>query len=183
MRGYARGPRGVLLARGQTGHTPPVPAASIITPPYHHAPFLAQCIESVLGQTFQSWEQIIIDDGSTDGTGDVAQRYRDPRVRYVRQRNLGLARLPETDNRALSLCRTSLIAILEGDDYWPPDKLEALVPAFEDPAVVLAYGVTEVVGEGRPGSRGRTSRAALRPEWRRTRRRAARRWPCWTMRR
>lgn len=126
-----------------------MPAVSIITPTYDHAHFLAQCIESVLDQTFPSWEQIIIDDGSTDGTGDVVQRYRDPRVRYVRQDNLGLARLSETYNRALSLCRAPLIAILEGDDYWPPDKLDALVPAFEDPAVVLAYGVTEVVGEGR----------------------------------
>jgi glycosyltransferase involved in cell wall biosynthesis len=126
-----------------------VPAVSIITPTYDHAAFLGHCVESVLGQTFPSWEQIIIDDDSTDGTTDVAQRYRDPRIRYVRQAHVGLARLPETYNRALAMCRAPLIAILEGDDYWPADKLEALVPAFDDPAVVLAYGLTDVVGDAR----------------------------------
>ncbi len=150
----ARGPRrldGRLVDHRWGGHTPPVPAVSVITPTYDHAPFLGQCIESVLGQTFPSWEQIIVDDGSRDGTSDVARRYGDPRIRYVRQDNVGLARLPETYNRALSMCRAPLVAILEGDDYWPPDKLQALEPAFEDPGVVLAYGITEVVGQGRAG--------------------------------
>jgi glycosyltransferase involved in cell wall biosynthesis len=123
------------------------PAVSIITPTYNHGRFLAQAIESVLAQTFPSWEQIIIDDGSTDDTGEVAGRYRDPRIRYVRQDNRGIERLPETYNDALAMCRAPLVAILEGDDYWPADKLATLVPAFADPEVVLAYGWTQVVGE------------------------------------
>jgi glycosyltransferase involved in cell wall biosynthesis len=123
------------------------PAVSIITPTYNHGRFLAQAIESVLAQTFSSWEQIIIDDGSTDDTGAVAGRYRDPRIRYLRQDNRGIERLPETYNDALAMCRAPLVAILEGDDYWPADKLATLVPAFADPEVVLAYGWTEVFGE------------------------------------
>jgi glycosyltransferase involved in cell wall biosynthesis len=126
-----------------------VPDVSIITPTYDHAAFLGQCIDSVLGQTVGSWEQIIVDDGSADGTADVVRRYRDPRIRYVRQEHVGLERLPETYNRALAMCRAPLIAILEGDDYWPPDKLQALAPAFDDPGIVLAYGFTEVVGDAR----------------------------------
>src|SRR5262245_61272643 len=120
------------------------PMVSIITPTYNHAEFLADCVESVLRQTFTSWEQIVVDDGSTDATPDVMARFRDPRIKYVRQQRCGLERLAETYNRALAMCRAPLIAILEGDDTWPANKLEALVPAFVDEDVVLAYGVTEV---------------------------------------
>ena len=125
------------------------PLVSIITPTYNHADFLPDCIGSVLGQTFPSWELVVIDDGSTDDTSQVVDRFRDQRIRYVRQEHRGVERLAETYNDALALCRAPLITILEGDDYWPADKLESLVPAFQDEGVVLAYGVTEVVGEGR----------------------------------
>lgn len=126
-----------------------VPAVSIITPTYNHAPYLADCVASVLGQTFSSWEQIVVDDGSTDGTPEVMSRFRDPRIRYLRQPHRGIDRLADTYNSALGACRGALIAILEGDDTWPAHKLEALVPGFTDEDVVLAYGATEVVGDGR----------------------------------
>jgi len=127
-----------------------VPAVSIITPTYNHAAFLADCVASVLAQTFSSWEQIVIDDGSTDDSPAVMQRFAsDPRVRYVRRAHRGIERLAETYNDALGLARAPLVAILEGDDTWPADKLATLVPAFADAGVVLAYGLTEVVGDGR----------------------------------
>jgi glycosyltransferase involved in cell wall biosynthesis len=122
---------------------------SIITPTFNHARFIGACIDSVLAQGWASWEQIIIDDGSTDGTPDVVARYDDPRIRYVRQKHRGLERLAETYNDALAMCRAPLIAILEGDDYWPADKLAILAPTFADPDIVLAYGLTVVVGDGR----------------------------------
>ena len=125
------------------------PAVSIITPTHNHGEFLAECVGSVLGQTFASWEQIVIDDGSTDATPELMARFRDPRIRYLRQPRRGIERLAETYNSALAVCRAPLIAILEGDDTWPANKLEALVPAFADEGVVLAYGVTEVVGDGK----------------------------------
>ncbi len=129
------------------------PAVSILTPTYNHERFIGPCIESVLAQTFGSWEQIVIDDGSTDGTADVVRRFTDPRIRYVHQENQGLNRLAQTYNEALRLARAPLIAILEGDDWWPADKLAVQVPAFEDPGVVLAYGITQVVGESNHQSR------------------------------
>jgi glycosyltransferase involved in cell wall biosynthesis len=125
------------------------PAVSILTPTYNHARYIGACLESVRAQTLPSWEQIVVDDGSTDGTGDEAARHADPRVRYLRQEHAGLEGLVDTYNRALALCRAPLIAILEGDDLWPPDKLATLVPAFEDPEVVLAYGPTAVIGDAR----------------------------------
>jgi len=119
---------------------------SIITPTYNHEKFIGSCIESVLAQTYPNWELIIIDDGSTDGTADVISRYKDKRIRYLRQENKGLELLAETYNKALSLAKGDLIAILEGDDFWPDYKLELQVKDFEDKEVILSFGYTRELG-------------------------------------
>jgi glycosyltransferase involved in cell wall biosynthesis len=120
------------------------PLVSIITPTYNHEKFIGQCIKSVLSQTYPSWEQIIIDDGSTDRTEDIVAQFNDERIKYIRQDNIGILRLSETYNRALRISQGSLIAVLEGDDFWPPYKLERQVPAFDMPAVVLSWGKAAV---------------------------------------
>jgi len=66
------------------------PLVSIITPTYNHQEFIAECIDSVLAQTYFEWEQIIIDDGSTDGTPRIISRYVDKRIKYIRQENQGI---------------------------------------------------------------------------------------------
>lgn len=119
----------------------PEELVTIITPTYNHEDYIGQCIESVLSQTYTHWEQIIIDDGSSDGTAEVIAQYSDPRIRYIRQSNVGIWRLKETYNRALKEARGNLIAILEGDDFWPPDKLEKQALAFEHKDVVLSCGI------------------------------------------
>src|SRR6185437_12898272 len=136
------------------------PLVSIITPTYNHEAFIAQCIESVLAQTYSNWEQIIIDDGSTDKTAEIVRRCDDPRIRYVHQENAGIEALAHTYNRALGMAQGSLIAILEGDDFWPAAKLSLMVPAFADSSVVLAYGeMREADIEGKPARRmSRTAR-------------------------
>jgi glycosyltransferase involved in cell wall biosynthesis len=121
------------------------PRVSIITPTYNHAAFIAQCIDSVLLQSYGDWEMVIIDDGSTDATGEIAQSYTDSRIRYVRQPHQGIFALGRTYNDALSLAKGEIIAILEGDDFWPPHKLAAMVPSFDDPGVVLAFGIGQIV--------------------------------------
>ncbi len=117
------------------------PLVSIITPTYNHERYIGQCIESVLAQSYSNWEQVIIDDGSSDRTGQVVTEFNDPRIRYYHQERKGVFRLAETYNRALALCQGSLIAPLEGDDLWPSDRLAALVPAFADAGVIVSYGV------------------------------------------
>jgi len=130
----------------------PSPLISIITPTFNHERYIGPCVESVLRQSHQDWEQIIIDDGSTDSTRNVIRGYADPRIRYIYQENRGIEALPHTYNHALSLCRGAFIAILEGDDLWPEDKLAALMPAFDDAAVVLAYGIVrELSADGSGG--------------------------------
>lgn len=121
------------------------PMVSVITPTYNHEKYIGQCIESVLEQTFTNWEMVIIDDGSTDNTQKIISHYRDARIKYIYQKNIGPYRLGETYNKALSLCKGDLIAILEGDDFWPHDKLEKQIPSFNDPDIVLSHGNYEFV--------------------------------------
>jgi len=125
------------------------PLVSVITTTYNHENFIGACIQSVLSQIYQDWEQIILDDGSTDGTARIVESYHDPRIRYFKQENLGIEALAHTYNNALRLCRAPVIAILEGDDVWPSDKLSRQLPAFTNSGTVLAFGeVQDIDAEG-----------------------------------
>ena len=137
------------------------PLVSIVTPTFNHENFIGACIESVLRQTYENWELIIVDDGSTDRTRFVIQNYPDPRIHYIHQKHQGIEALPHTYNRALECANGSLIAILEGDDVWPSNKLDTQIPGFEDDEVIVAYGmVGELSADGKWG--GQLSRSARR---------------------
>jgi len=128
-----------------------MPAVSIVTISYNQQPFIGRCIESVLAQTSWDWEQVIVDDGSTDTTAETAKRYclSDHRIRFIKHEHIGFYRLSELYNAALAASKGELVAILEADDYWPAWKLERQIPAFADHNVVLAWGkVIEVNQEG-----------------------------------
>lgn len=116
------------------------PLVTVLSPTYNHQSYIAQCVETVLKQTYSNFEQVVIDDGSLDNTANIIAGFEDRRIRFERQANQGPFELANTYNRALSVAKGEFIAILEGDDFWPPEKLAALVPAFEDKDVVLAYG-------------------------------------------
>ena len=119
------------------------PLVSIITPTYNHEKYIAECIESVKNQTFSDWELIVVNDGSTDKTLEVANKCAegDSRIHVIHQDNKGIFRLAETYNKALSLSKGEFIAILEGDDYWEPQKLEIQVEVMSnDSSVVMGWG-------------------------------------------
>lgn len=119
------------------------PKISIITLTYNHEKFIRECIESVLSQSYSNWEQIIIDDASTDKTAEIIEQYvkKDRRIKFLRHReNFGISKLADTYNEALGISTGDFIAILEGDDIWTKEKLKRQIQAFEDPDVVLAYG-------------------------------------------
>ncbi len=122
-----------------------MPLISIITPTYNHQDFIGECIRSALAQTFQDWEQIIIDDGSQDDTPLVIDSFEDPRIKNIRQPNAGRFALADTYAKALNLAQGEFVALLEGDDYWSSNALAHLLPGFTDPAVVVSYGITQVV--------------------------------------
>jgi len=96
------------------------PRISVIIPTYNAARFVAQTIDSALGQTLAPLEVIVVDDGSTDDTERSLRSYQD-RIRVFRQRNSGPA---AARNRGVRESRGNLIALLDHDDVWLPEKLE-----------------------------------------------------------
>ena len=119
------------------------PLVSIISPTYNHAKYIADCISSAQAQTYTNWEMIVVDDGSTDNTYSVAKKFaeNDSRIKVLTQSNVGIFRLGETYNFALSKSTGKYIAVLEGDDVWLPEKLEFQITEMEsDEEIVLSYG-------------------------------------------
>ena len=96
-----------------------IPLVSIITPTFNHRLYIADAIKSVIGQTFEDWELIIIDDGSFDNTPEIVRKFQNPKIHFYQQEHKGIYRLSEIYNFALDLAKGELIAILEGDDKWP----------------------------------------------------------------
>lgn len=129
--------RGGMFSGDKAG---PGPRVSILSPTYQHAAFIGDCVRSVLAQTMQDWEMIIVDDGSDDGTADIAESFDDPRIVVLRRRHEGVVGLCGAYTAALAKASSPFVAILEGDDTWPTTKLADQLPLFTDPGVVLAYG-------------------------------------------
>jgi GT2 family glycosyltransferase len=116
-------------------YTQRMPKFSIITPTYNRANLLGRSIESVFAQTCQDFELIVVDDGSTDGTREVLDRYKDPQLRIARfeqNRGIGAAR-HEGVRRAMG----DWVTFLDADDLWSPDKLAC------DLAVLERHGTIE----------------------------------------
>lgn len=122
---------------------------SIITPNYCCGAFLAECIESVLGQTYTNWEMIIVDDCSDDESVEVIKGFadRDERIRLlVNERNSGAA---VSRNRALREARGRWIAFLDSDDLWMPEKLERQLDFMVDNGYRFSYHpYREMDGDG-----------------------------------
>src|SRR3989344_9254495 len=120
------------------------PLVSVIVPTYNQGDFISQSIESVLIQTFQDFEVIIINDFSTDATLSILEKYQKrfgKKIRVINHTyNYGISGMQRTYNEAFQASKGRLIAILEGDDYWPKNKLEIQIPVFDNPKVGLSYG-------------------------------------------
>src|SRR5262249_49093060 len=118
----------------------PFPALSVITPAYNVEPYLAACIESVLGQTCHDLEHIVVDDGSSDGTSRVLEEYaaKDSRIRGLRGPNRGVSR---ARNIALQHARGRYIAFVDADDEWQPSFASELVRALDaHPEIAVVTG-------------------------------------------
>lgn len=101
-----------------------MPTVSVIIPCYNHGHYLPCALNSVLAQTFTDWEAIIVDDGSTDNTRQVAAQFTDPRIRYIYQENRGLSAARNTGIRA---AQGEYLAFLDADDEWEPHFLAVCV--------------------------------------------------------
>lgn len=101
---------------------------SVILTCYNGARWISEAIESVLAQTYRDFELLIIDDGSTDNSKEIAASYiSDERVRYIYQRNRGFS---AAINKGIQESSGSLIGFVGQDDLWQPDKLELQVKYF-----------------------------------------------------
>lgn len=122
------------------------PLISAIIPVYNGERFLAEAIESVLAQRHRPLEIIVIDDGSTDATAEVASRFKGS-IQYAYQPNSGP---PAARNRGLNMARGAVIGFLDADDLWPENKLEAQLSRLqEDPSVEIVIGFKKVVKVGK----------------------------------
>lgn len=111
---------------------------SVITPCWNGEKYLAETIESVLRQTYPKWEMLIVDDGSSDGSPEIAMSYaqRDPRIRLIRQENAGSA---AARNNGIRRCAGQYIALLDADDLWDPDFLEEQLRFLREKNAVCVY--------------------------------------------
>ncbi|MBZ9786723.1 glycosyltransferase [Psychroflexus sp. CAK57W] len=113
---------------------------SIITPAYNCSNFIPRTIESVLNQTYQNWEMIIVDDCSKDNTIEILENYSksDNRIKfYKNESNLGSA---FSRNRAMDYSKGNYIAFLDSDDSWLPEKLNTQISFMEKTGAKFTYG-------------------------------------------
>jgi glycosyltransferase involved in cell wall biosynthesis len=126
---------------------------SVIVPCYNQAQYIEAAVDSLFAQKHTNWECIIINDGSTDNSAEVAGGLatRDSRVRVISQRNRGLA---TARNRGLAAATGSFIQFLDADDLLEPEKLSCHLSAFKErPELDISYGDSWFLLEGSEGER------------------------------
>jgi len=120
---------------------------SIITPSYKSAKFISQTIESVLAQTYENWEMIIVDDMSPDNSNEIIEEYikKDSRIKLIKlEKNSGPA---VARNKAIKKAQGRYIAFLDADDLWMPDKLEKQIDSMQKNNYELTYTNYETMSE------------------------------------
>lgn len=121
------------------------PRVSVLMPVYNGEKYVAEAIDSILAQTFEDFEFLIINDGSTDGTREILERYaaQDGRIRVLHRENRGIT---PTLNELLELARGDLAARMDSDDIAFPDRFAQQVRHFdENPDCVLVGGAVVII--------------------------------------
>jgi glycosyltransferase involved in cell wall biosynthesis len=129
----------------------PAAEVTVLLPVYNGIKYLKPAIESILSQTLDNFDFVIIDDGSVDGSYEVVESYSDRRIRFIRQENRGLA---ATLNYGLSLANTEFIARQDQDDVSHPERLaRQLFFMRENPKVALLGTAAEIWIDNTPSGR------------------------------
>lgn len=113
------------------------PLVSVLLPVYNAAPYVQEAIESILSQTYRRFELIIVNDGSTDGSGQIIKAMHDPRIRIIEQRNRGLS---VALNRAIAVAQGAYLARQDADDISLPRRFERQVEFLEEHSTVGMVG-------------------------------------------
>ena len=116
------------------------PMVSIIVPVYNAEQYLRRCVDSILNQEYTDYELLLVNDGSTDASGDICEEYgdRDPRVIVIQKENTGVS---DSRNRALDRARGKYLQFLDSDDWITPDATRLFVRAAEE------YGCDMVISD------------------------------------
>jgi glycosyltransferase involved in cell wall biosynthesis len=137
------------------------PVFSVVIAAHNAARTLPSTLRSVLAQTRPDFEVIVVDDGSTDGTGEALRSVRDDRIAYVRQANLGPA---AARNAGIERAAGEYVCLLDSDDLWLPDYLETMGAAMApDTSIGLAYTDAWRLDDVKRRVLRRTSMSACRP--------------------
>ena len=103
---------------------------SVVIPTYNQSIMLQRAIESVLAQSYDNFEILVMDDGSTDNTAEVVASFTDPRITYRWNKNFGGPARPR--NNGIALAKGEWIAFLDSDDWWTVDKLQICFDCIDD---------------------------------------------------
>lgn len=120
------------------------PAISVIVPVYNVEAYVRKSLQSIADQTFTDWECIVVDDGSTDGSGAICDEFAacDPRFRVIHQSNMGLS---GARNTGLAVAQGRYIGFLDSDDYIHPDMYQVLLTVIEQTGADIAIVSTRQV--------------------------------------
>ncbi|QXU41033.1 glycosyltransferase [Pedobacter sp. D749] len=122
------------------------PKITVFMAAYNVAAFISESISSILNQTFNDFELLIVNDGSTDATVSIVEKFNDSRIRLIH--NDGNKGLPITRNRLLALARGEYIAVLDSDDIAYPDRLQAQLEFLnEHSEIALCGGHANIIDE------------------------------------
>ncbi|QKJ30434.1 glycosyltransferase [Mucilaginibacter mali] len=124
------------------------PLISVIMPAFNAEKHMAESVETVINQTYQNWELIIVNDGSTDSTGAIAQQYAlaDKRIKLINQQN---KKLSAARNTGIKASTGDWIAFLDADDLWVTDKLEKQIDIINtNPDIGLVFSDGYIFNDG-----------------------------------
>lgn len=143
----------------------PQPLVSVIIPAYNAVQWLPDAVNSILAQTYGKWELIIVNDGSTDGTADLAKGFGDPRITVVDQANQGVS---AARNTGIKRSTGELICFMDADDAMAPQNLAVKVQAIAEHGVdwvfadiVVCDEALQPTGRVMPGTDGDVLKALL----------------------
>ena len=118
---------------------------SIITPSYNSSRFIEECVGSVLSQTYDNWEMLIVDDYSADNSLQILKKYNDKRIQLIElDKNVGAA---ESRNVAIRKAKGKYIAFLDSDDLWEPQKLEKQISFIETEDIAFSFSTYQPMSD------------------------------------
>ncbi len=148
----------VVIEKHKHPEQKPVPSVSVLTTAHNSAKYLHEALDSIFAQTFQDFELVVVDDGSTDDTADILAEYADKHPRMTVLTNSQCQGISRSANRGLQACRAPVIARMDADDIAYPDRLEKQLAFFRSHDAVAVGCYVEFIDH-----RGRELTVMLSP--------------------